>query len=245
MTLTQIDSTTLKLKSGEEVEIPLCECGKNRCRFTYYRDIDEIIWRDCLECAQGSIKISQAITNRKRLQVLPALLKEMGVCKLHMKANIDDLDKPEEWEKDLYKSLYIYGESGNGKTYAAVALLRELLLDGAKAEITTMTDLLYRIRRSYNKTSEETEDFIINHYIAIPHLFIDDVGTEKITEWAAATIYQIFDKRYREQMHTVFTSNLSLKDLPNHLDPRLASRIAEWCKVIHMKGKDRRIGRFI
>lgn len=240
MDLIQNDSIIL-LKSGEKVEIPMCGCNRNLSRFKYYKDIDDVIWSDCFECSIESADKNIAEKRKIRIHNLPETLKQMGVCKFHLKADINDLDEPDMWEDDLYKSLYIYGVTGNGKTYTTVALLRELLIEGKKAEITTMTDLLYRIRKSYNKQSDETESFIIDHYSTLPHLFIDDIGTEKITDWAAATIYQIFDKRYREELHTVFTSNLSLKELSDHLDSRLTSRIAEWCKVIHMTGKDRRL----
>ena len=232
--------TTILLKSGEILPIPKCRCEENLSRYIYYSDIDDIIWLDCMECIEEDRAI--AIKEKKKLIIrdLSKTLKKMGVSKLHYDASLSDLDN-NNWVSDIDRSLYIFGDPGRGKTYAAVALLREQLLRGRKAEIITMTDLLYRIRKSYNKISEETQDGIIEHFTTIKHLVIDDIGREQITNWAGPTIYQIIDQRYREELHTIFTSNLSLKELSLHLDERITSRIGGWCKVIHMKGEDRRL----
>lgn len=82
---------------------------------------------------------------------------------------------------------------------------------------------------------------LIDYFCKTPILFLDDIGTEKTTDWAFQTLYTIIDRRYREFRQTVITSNLSLNELSDRTGDRITSRIAEMCNVIELKGKDRRL----
>jgi hypothetical protein len=87
---------------------------------------------------------------------------------------------------------------------------------------------------------EITGDSGWSNYKEFP-LILDDIGTEKPSEWAQQNIFLIIDRRYETLRQTIFTSNLSLDELSERLGDRITSRIAEMCKVIELKGKDRRI----
>ena len=117
----------------------------------------------------------------------------------------------------------------------------------------TVPDLFFEIKSSFGKKDGEvgwgdnirredmSESQLINGYSGVEVLFIDDIGTEKTTDWAQQTLYTIIDRRYRENLQTVITSNLSLNELSDKTGDRITSRIAEMCKVIELKGKDRRL----
>jgi DNA replication protein DnaC len=70
---------------------------------------------------------------------------------------------------------------------------------------------------------------------------MDDLGVEKTSEWSMQTLYTITDWRYRELRQTLVTSNLTLDEIAGKVGDRIASRIAGMCKVVELKGKDRRI----
>ena len=72
---------------------------------------------------------------------------------------------------------------------------------------------------------------------------MDDMGAEKTTDWSMSTLYVLIDKRYSEMMPTIITSNLTVAEVADKVGDRIASRIAGMCKVIELKGKDRRLGR--
>ena len=73
-------------------------------------------------------------------------------------------------------------------------------------------------------------------------LILDDMGAEKTSEWSIQTLYSIIDRRYRDEKQTLITSNLTLDEIAEKVGDRIASRIAGMCKVVEIKGKDRRIG---
>jgi len=160
------------------------------------------------------------------------------------------------------EGLFIYGNAGTGKTHLTTALIIEMFLrseskitygcDGMKilkprqGYFISVPELFLEIRESFNADSDKTESLIIDKYssdIASGKAFIvlDDLGAEKSSEWVQQTLYTIIDRRYRDMQRTVITSNLSLNDIANKISDRIASRIGGMCKIINLKGKDRRI----
>jgi DNA replication protein DnaC len=57
-------------------------------------------------------------------------------------------------------------------------------------------------------------------------LVLDDLGAEKTTEFAITTLYIIIDRRIRDAKRTIITTNLSLKEIEDKLDARIASRLS-------------------
>lgn len=119
----------------------------------------------------------------------------------------------------------------------------------------TVPDLFMKIKASFGKKEAEADHWdshisekemnesqLIQKFSTLDVLFLDDIGTEKTTDWAQQTLYSIIDYRYREMLQTVITSNLSLNELSDKTGDRITSRIAEMCRVIELKGKDRRLG---
>lgn len=67
----------------------------------------------------------------------------------------------------------------------------------------------------------------------------DDLGAEKLTDAKRENLYYIIDTRYRNELTTIITSNLTIEELSDH-EPRLASRLAEMGKILHFTGQDYR-----
>lgn len=77
-----------------------------------------------------------------------------------------------------------------------------------------------------------------------PFLVLDDLGTEKLSDWVQEKLYAILDWRYGQELPTLVTSNLTLAELASHYrahGPRLASRIAGMGEEVELRGRDRRV----
>jgi len=127
-------------------------------------------------------------------------------------------------------SILLSGKVGTGKTLLACLVLKEILKNGFTGEITTTIDFLDNIKKCYNPNGNQ-EDVYISKLCNANLLILDDIGTEKITEWSYDRIYKIINYRYINKKATIFTSNCSIKGLYKHLDERLASRIESMCSV--------------
>lgn len=117
------------------------------------------------------------------------------------------------------------------------------MMINSKVSFISVPELLLRIRASFNQGSDENESELLENFSGKDLLFLDDIGSEKTTEWVSQTLYLLIDRRYREMKRTIISSNLTLDELSSKLDDRIASRIAGMCKVIEIKGKDRRLSK--
>jgi len=148
---------------------------------------------------------------------------------------------------DTRKGLYIYGEVGTGKTHIIYALKQQWEStkkpsgELRRSMLWNTTELLHSIRQDFDRPygdKERAEERILN-YSGL--LFLDDVGSEKMSEWVAETFYMIINHRYNRVLPTIFTSNLPISDLADRIGDRTVSRIAEMCDVVELIGNDRRI----
>lgn len=167
------------------------------------------------------------------------------------------------------EGLYLHGQTGTGKTHLAIAIMREYLINNNPESyfswpsyfmsehpqypiFKSIPDLLMEIRATFRNDPEQrygTESAVIDRYSDgvyhdhqwPPFFIFDDLGAEKTTDWVLQTLYTVLDRRYRDMKRTIFTSNLSLDQISLKLNDRIASRIAGMCKVIELKGEDKRV----
>lgn len=143
--------------------------------------------------------------------------------------------------------LLIYGEPGNGKTYLVSAIANELLKQFIPTVCVSIGSLLDRIQQTYNKWGKEAESDVLRGLSNADLLIIDDLGTEKRTEWSRSMIYNIIDSRYRSNLPLVITSNLDIKPntrheiLADYYHERTENRILEMCTPVLNSAKSIRI----
>jgi len=128
--------------------------------------------------------------------------------------------------------LLFYGNPGNGKTYAAVAIANDLLERSIPVVCVSINSLLDRIKESYSKWGQEGEDAILRNLANADLVIIDDLGTEQKTEWSISRVYSIIDSRYRNLLPLIITTNFTIADLKKRYGDRTHDRILEMCTPI-------------
>ena len=89
----------------------------------------------------------------------------------------------------------------------------------------TVPELLMEIRSSFNDDTDYTEMDMVEKYSSVPFLVLDDLGSEKTTEYAVTTLYLIIDNRYSWIKNTIITTNLTAAEIGEKLSERIASRL--------------------
>jgi DNA replication protein DnaC len=166
-------------------------------------------------------------------------------------------DAVTEWAKlgSTAQGLYLAGPVGSGKTHAAwVAVSKWCAVAGVvpagagRSEddyyggsrfgptvvFARMVDLLDDFRPG-NASVQRVRD-CQNAKL----LVIDDLGAERPSEWTQERLYSVVDHRYANCLPLLVTGNVPPAKLAEQTGDRVASRLAEMCRVVPMTGADRR-----
>ncbi|MDH3283840.1 MAG: ATP-binding protein [Acidobacteriota bacterium] len=150
----------------------------------------------------------------------------------------------EEFPSAEYGLLFS-GPCGVGKTHLAVAVLRELVeTRGATGLFAEFNDLLRRLLETYGSRSETPSREVLHPILRTNVLLLDDLGSTRMTPWMQDTLSLIINERYNDSSLTLITTNrpqdatATQEALSDRIGERLASRLAEMCRLVPMDGDD-------
>lgn len=133
-------------------------------------------------------------------------------------------------------SLFITGETGLGKTHLASCIALEVAAKGFSVMYGTAFEILGAFEdRKFNKDVQEdrTED-----YKKADLLIIDDLGTEMITQFSTAALYNLMTIRENAGRSTIIISTLSATEIGEKYTPQIASRIDGNYHIVSLIGED-------
>lgn len=140
----------------------------------------------------------------------------------------------------LFQNLFLYGNTGVGKTFLSHCIARELL-NSAHCVIYfsafDLFDLLARSAFSRNEPESAGEDLVFDCDL----LIIDDLGTELTNSFVSSQLFLCINERVMRQKSTIISTNLKLKDFSDTYSERTFSRIASNYHMVKLIGEDIRI----
>ena len=143
------------------------------------------------------------------------------------------------------KGLYLYGDSGRGKTFLTSIIAQELIQTYRTVIFGDVPSLLEDIRATYNDKNEKQVEDVMNLLTNADVLVLDDIGTENLTSWAIERLYLIINGRYNANKGIILTSNYRLDELEyrygladTKIGERIVSRLKEMCAVARIGGED-------
>lgn len=238
-----------------EMAIPvLCDCGRRKAAEERERDTVRgyRLMRDEARRIAG-------IGARYRGKSLSALTPREG----QESADAALTDFMHRWREDRHTDgVMLLGEAGCGKTLfasaAANTVIDEYPIDagtarecGKRGTVTdfrriipvrlyTVPDLMAALRAEIGADGGDPLR-IENAASRAPLLILDDLGAEKMSEYGAEVLFRIIDRREREMLPVIVTSNLRTPEvMQRHLGERIFSRLQGMCVVCPFTCGDQR-----
>ena len=146
----------------------------------------------------------------------------------------------ENWEhvKENNMGYFLWGDTDSGKSYLAACIANGLMEKEISVRMTSFPIILNDLGASFEGRNE-----YIERLCRFSLLIIDDLGTERGTEYALEHVYNVIDSRYRSGKPLILTANISpdvLHNPPDIAHARIYSRIVDMCTPIHITGKHNR-----
>ena len=137
----------------------------------------------------------------------------------------------EKWKPER-KGVYLWSKtSGSGKTYLSCCLGRSISIKyDQQIRFITAPDYLAAVAESYKRQPGEEDSSLI--YRTCDLLILDDIGTQKGSEWADQELFRLVNERLNEGKITYFTANTQPQELK--LEGRTISRIFDAAIVLQM-----------
>lgn len=136
--------------------------------------------------------------------------------------------------------LYLWGDTGTGKTFALYALCRNRIASGHSVIFSRWTALADALRDAAKVNKALTQ--LIEDYGRADIVVVDDLlGGDTETDFVRQRLLEIVDNRMDHSRPIWFTSNRPIEDLKTVFDERLFSRLAGHCKIMKLTGRDRRL----
>lgn len=147
----------------------------------------------------------------------------------------------ERWEeiKKNNIGLLLWGNTGNGKTYAAGCIANYLLDKGVSVLVTSFPKILSTVTGLFGEARREYIDSLDYYDL----LVLDDLGVERQSGFSNELLYSVIDGRYKTKKPLIVTTNLSYKELSESTDVeyrRIYDRLLEMCTPLQSKGESLR-----
>lgn len=194
----------------------------------------------------------------KEMQKNARLLGKTGMGKRFMKRTFDTFTEKAENKKALAlaksfcetfspesRGIIFTGTYGCGKTHLAAAIVHELTRKKVGCLFVVVPDLLNRLKKSFDKDAGLGEKEEIKKLMEAAKganvLVLDDLGSERMTDWASETLFDIVNTRYENELPMIVTTNCKGVELGQRIGNRTMSRLLEMCSPVAITDKDNRI----
>ncbi len=140
---------------------------------------------------------------------------------------------------DASRNLLMIGGTGVGKTHMSSALAKEIIDRGYDVLYESAPNIFFELEQE--RFARDGEQRKSDRYYTAELLIIDDLGTESVTQYSVACLYNILNTRINKGMSTVINTNLMPDALYKKYSDRIASRLLGEYTVLHFVGTDIRM----
>ena len=187
-------------KNGNDIEFSYIPCKYKKELDNQNKYLDNIYYFDIPKDIKNASMKDIDTTDKNRFEVIKWIKEFITATK----------------KNERKKGLYLNGNFGCGKTYLLSAMLNEIAKLGKRVAIIYYPEFLRSLKESFYDSDEYKRKF--NQIKKSEFLLLDDIGADSVTEWSRDEVLgTILQYRMEERLPTFFTSNLTIKELEEHL----------------------------
>lgn len=128
--------------------------------------------------------------------------------------------------------LIMVGKPGTGKNHLSAAICSAVMKQGHSTVHTTVMKMIRKIKATWARDSETTEQRAIMSFCKPDLLVIDEVGVQFGSETEKLLLTEIINERYESIRPTIMLSNLPASQLSNILGERVVDRFRHGGEVL-------------
>lgn len=141
---------------------------------------------------------------------------------------------------DRRENLLLFGTTGCGKTFLTHCVAKEIMESIHSVLYLTATEFV-DAQMAYVLSKTDENAMLCEQIQNCDLLIIDDLGTERNTEFVISQLFVCLNERILNQKSTIISTNFNLEEIKNHYTERTFSRISNHYKMIRLAGDDIRI----
>ncbi len=226
--------------SSELIEYERCTCKESK---SYWKDVDFRIqeqkkkehYREMIDQFYSQNYIGKRLKdyNFNNFKVTDVNKKEEAIAKDYTKKCIENKQE---------NGLIITGNSGVGKTHLAASISNELIEKDKLVLMGRLTSLLDMIKETF-KDNSKSENELIELFSNTDMIVIDNLGTEKISQWALDKLYTIIENRNENKLPIIITTKFDKEGLlhrfkqsnDKELSDAIIQKLYQMCYGIELK----------
>lgn len=140
-----------------------------------------------------------------------------------------------------YKNMIFYGTVGTGKSFLSGCIAKELLDRGVSILYFSAIQMFQSLLNASYSNDKSELTHLYDTLFSSDLLIIDDLGSEHVTDYTRAQLFQILNERGLRQKPFLLSTNLDLQQLREFYQERIFSRLIDNTYICHLSGPDIRM----
>lgn len=143
---------------------------------------------------------------------------------------------------ERFENLFLYGDTGLGKTFLSHCIARDLL-ESTHSVIYFSSFRLFELfaDSAFGRSGGEAADELEQHIFECDFLIIDDLGTELVNSFVSSQLFHVLNERILRRKSTLISTNLTLATFADTYSERIFSRISSNYTMLKLIGDDIRL----